>query len=249
MKKLFFTFVMVLLGVGFAMAQSAIEGTYHVRLKSGLSLHGQLLEYVPLEKVVIKASGKVYEYTMDKVEFVKKEESTPMNFSGEFQPESYIKKGYRGFIEGSYSVGVGHVMNRSRWEIATSQGYQFAPWLYAGVGVAYDAYTAKSGYGESGVHTVPVFGDVRVDFLNYWACPFADIRAGYALANEHAGFYMNASVGCRFALSKTSPLALNVGVGYSMQMGDKAWWQWAAFTQKSEYKSMSAVSVKVGFEW
>lgn len=77
---------------------------------------------------------------------------------------------YRGFIDAGYSIGVGDY-EFGRFEVNTSHGYQFNPYLFLGAGVGFHF---MSSYETSGMDIpldvrdektdVPVFANIRCNF-------------------------------------------------------------------------------------
>lgn len=118
-----------------------------------------------------------------------------------------VEKGYRGFVDLGYTVGVGD-FGEGRAEIQTAHGYQFLPYLFTGVGMG------MSYFHEAQAVAVPIFADFRTDIFNNSVTPFIDFKIGYSVADV-TGFYMSPSVGCRFSLKKN--LGLNITIGYTMQ--------------------------------
>lgn len=126
--------------------------------------------------------------------------------------EDGLEQGYRGFVDFSYTLGVGDFgKNHDRVNLMTSHGYQIVPQLFAGVGVGANYYYDDDSW------NLPIFAHFRSDILNNDITPFVDLRVGYSLIDVK-GFYLNPSIGCRFAVSDN--IALNVGVGYTLQKAE-----------------------------
>ena len=128
-----------------------------------------------------------------------------------FEDEEPITQGYRGFVDFSYTLGVGRY-NINRISLMTSHGYQIVPQFYAGAGVGANYYYDRELWG------LPVFAHLRSDILNNEITPYVDLRVGYSLIDVK-GVYINPSVGCRIELSDNN-IGLNVGVGYTMQQAE-----------------------------
>ena len=120
-----------------------------------------------------------------------------------------VSPGYRGFVDFSYSLGVGDFgKNHDRVNLMTSHGYQFVPQFFAGIGIGANYYYDDEAW------NLPIFAHFRSDILANDITPFVDLKVGYSFIDVK-GFYLNPSVGCRFAVSDN--LALNIGVGYTLQ--------------------------------
>lgn len=117
--------------------------------------------------------------------------------------------GYRGFVDAAFTLGVGDA-GTDRVELATVHGYQFNPYLFAGVGVAGHYYLSD---GFSNV-ALPIFADLRGEYNTGKVTPFVDFRIGYSIdINEIKGLYVAPSVGVRVK-------NFNVSIGYSGQSFD-----------------------------
>ncbi|MDR2956497.1 MAG: hypothetical protein LBV43_15600 [Prevotella sp.] len=124
-------------------------------------------------------------------------------------------KGYRGFIEYGYVVGVGPTKN-NKMEFLTSHGFQFNPIFYVGAGTGgYLSMNDKD-------HSLPVFINGRMNLLDEFTTPFIDIKTGYSVA-EGKGFYFNASAGVSF--SKKGGFAINLSATYCAQNVKYYEWQ------------------------
>lgn len=214
-------------------AQNLQEVVY---LKNGSIVRGVIIEQIPDTSIKIRtADGSVFAYKMEEVEKITKEVpqgSGPANFGGRFDHRG-LKSGYRGFIDFGYTVGTGDY-GEGRVEFATSHGYQFNHYLYAGVGAGVHYYH------EADVVEIPIFAHVRSEFLDYFISPFFDFKVGYTVYDA-TGFYMTPSVGCRFAVGGRS--GLSIGFGYTMQR-----------IEYDDYYDSGSVncggfSIKVGFDF
>lgn len=128
---------------------------------------------------------------------------------GDYLPQ----RGYRGFFDVGYSVGVGD-LGEGRIETSTVHGYQFNPYFFAGVGVGF------SYFHDSEVWGLPIFADFRGEYGNFGSgrvAPFIDFRIGYT-PTDISGFYMSPSVGVRYAISPKA--GINLSLGYTMQKCD-----------------------------
>lgn len=116
-------------------------------------------------------------------------------------------RGYRGFVDHSYIRGVGADPNH-RYEFGTSQGFQFNPIFYLGLGVAYDLSLSKKN------DFMPVFLNLHVNFLDEFITPFFDTRIGYSFLGSK-GFYVSGGGGVSF--TRKGKQAFNLGLVYILE--------------------------------
>lgn len=188
-----------------------------VYLKNGSIIRGVIIEQIPNSSLKIQTDdGSIFAYKIGEISKITKEDSSTstrksksigssLSFDGR-GPEL----GYRGFADMGYNFGTGSY-GEGRIELNTVHGYQFMPYLFAGVGAGVHYYF------DSEVVAIPIFADVRADILNNSISPFVEMRLGYS-PYDVQGVYFNPSVGCRFAMSGIK--AINASIGYSMQKGD-----------------------------
>jgi hypothetical protein len=125
--------------------------------------------------------------------------------SHRFNNSSYLTKGWRIFCE----FGVQKAFDRytcSVLDFSFSIGWQLNPYVYFGIGVGEQAYLDHWYYGtydESATLALvlPLYMDLRFDFLDRRITPFLDLRYGYSATddeyNDYSGMYINPSVGVR----------------------------------------------------
>lgn len=115
-------------------------------------------------------------------------------------------RGYRGFFElGTESHHENNLFFNSYkgyLNISTSHGYQFNPHLFIGAGIA--AFNDFA----------PVFVQARTDWKFGIFTPYADMRAGYSIA-EGGGVYICPSIGYRFNWGRK--VGINVSLGITLQ--------------------------------
>lgn len=124
-------------------------------------------------------------------------------------------KGFRMFIDYGYMLGIGKTKN-DRMEFATSLGYQFNPIFYTGIGTGALLSMNKKD------HSLPVFINGRINFLDEYTTPYIDVKSGYSVA-EGKGFYFSGSAGVSF--TKKGKHAFNLGVTYTSQNVKYYEWQ------------------------
>lgn len=167
-------------------------------------------------------------------------------------------KGYRGFAEVGYGIGVGDY-NFGRFSVETSHGYQICHYLYVGGGLGFQ-FSQKATYGDKAMPLdqrdskvdIPVFANIHSQFLKSKVSPFVDLKAG-AYVNNGGGAYINASAGVRIAT--TSRQAVNISVGYGFQQLEFETFdhfnnKWdMSYTRSPRRLDTEAVTIKVGYEF
>ncbi|MDE6783339.1 MAG: hypothetical protein K2J17_06420 [Paramuribaculum sp.] len=123
-----------------------------------------------------------------------------------------VETGYRGFFEYGYLIGVDDQHRSSMNEIITVHGWQMTPRIFLGAGVNLNLYKFKF-YDDKIHYNLPLFADIRYDFLDSSISPFLDFKMGYSVAGVFHGPYYNPSIGCRLALGDSC--GLNFGIGYT----------------------------------
>ena len=247
MKK--FTFLLALAivcaGIRAVSAQSFQEIVY---LKNGSMIRGTIIEQVPNESLKIQtADGSVFVYKMSEVEKITKElinsrsdGYSPRNgyaASLTFKKDGGPQKGYRDFVELGYTIGTG-LFGSDRVEFSTTHGYQFIPYFYAGIG------TGVHYYHDASAVRIPIYADLRVDFMKRPVCPFIDLKIGYTVY-EDRGFYLNPMAGVRFSIGRRN--ALNVGLGYTMQRIEYSYED--LYGIYSDSVNIGGFSIRLGFEF
>ena len=171
-------------------AQKLQETIY---LKNGSVIRGTVIEQIPGESMKIKTrDGSIFVYKVTEIEKITKE------------TRSYDILGYRAFIDTELTAD---------WlSVTTSHGYQFNPYIYAGLGAGI-CY-----WGNEDEIAIPIFANGRFSFINGPVSPFVDLRIGYSISTIEGldgGFYMSPMAGVKFMLGRS--FALNFATGYSLQ--------------------------------
>lgn len=168
-------------------------------------------------------------------------------------------KGYRGFAELGYGIGVGDY-EFGRFSIETSHGYQFNHYFFLGAGMGFQ-FSSK--YETPGMEyaldkrdskvDIPIFANVHLNFLKKRLSPFIDLKGG-AYVNNGGGAYVNASVGLRIAT--TARQAVNIYVGYAFQQLEfETFGRFTNpghnmnYTRDARRLDAEAVTIKVGYEF
>ncbi len=166
--------------------------------------------------------------------------------------------GYRGFADFGYTVGVGDY-EFGRFEVSTTQGYQFNPYFFVGGGVGFHFMQS---YETAGMEialdkrdakvSIPLFADLRGTFSKRKFAPFIDLKAGYFLTNND-GLYGNISVGCRMTVKRKQAVSLSVGYTYEkleFETFDRFMNSTSMnYTRSSRKLDCEGISIKIGYEF
>lgn len=240
MKKLVLFLLLAVCGVS-SMMSRVQEVVY---LKNGSVIRGTIIEQVPNVSLKIQTNdGNIFAYKMSEVAKITKEEtssnrihSSSSSLLSSFELDGRGPEiGYRGFADFGYTVGTGN-LGEGRIELNTVHGYQFMPFLFAGIGTGFHYYY------HSKVFAIPIYADIRGDILNNSISPFVEVRIGYS-PYDAQGLYFNPSVGCRFAMNGIK--ALNASIGYSMQKADYELYGYS----HSKKATIGGFNIRVGLEF
>ena len=166
---------------------------------------------------------------------------------------------YRGYVDAGYSIGIGDYCF-NRFEINTSHGYQINPYIFIGAGFGFHFMPEYETDGSSNIALdirdsevdIPIFADVRINFMKSTFTPFVDVRGGTYVTNN-GGLYVNAAVGCRYAIN--SKQGIYLAVGYAK--GKLEFQEFAGYTSSSSgtyYRKAAdgeteSITIKLGFEF
>ena len=213
-RNLFITGLLFIISVFTLSAQNYQEVVY---LKNGNVIRGTTVEQQPNVLLKIKtADGSIFVYPMNEVEKITKEERTSRRSEKGNRVRSDVK-GYRGLVEVGTIVNFrasGIPIAKGAFSVTTSHGYQFNPHVFLGAGLGLDYHAA------GGRLFVPLFADVRANFLNRDITPFFGVKIGYAVGSKasegvNPGVYFNPTFGMRFILKPD--FVMNVALGYNLQ--------------------------------
>ncbi|MDF9830029.1 hypothetical protein [Parabacteroides sp. PF5-6] len=229
-----------------------------IYLKNGSVIKGSVIEQVPNQSIKVQtADGSIFVYKMEEVEKITKEEVLARYKTR--NPNSYFSKkyditGYRGFIDGGFTKSslVDGIFDI--YELSTSHGYQFSPYLFIGAGAGTQIYRAagvSKHYTEHTHTAIPVFLDIRTNFMKGSIVPFLGVKAGYSFLiskNEtyrETGFHIIPSLGVKFMIS--AKCAANLSLGYLYQVAEFHY-------QDSSYSDgttnwVGGINCKLGFEF
>ena len=198
-----------------------------VTLKNGHIIRGKIVEYKPLESLKIQQSnGTVTQVAWDQIVVIKKEKQQPKSaFTTTFGDDKGPRKGFRAMVDAGYGFFIGDnrysdVISQycDHFELNAAVGYQLYPFLFLGAGAGYHGY--KKDINGKQFTMIPIFGDVRVDFLRSGFTPFVDLRMGYSIGDgpyrcEGEHLFMCPAIGGRIVLHDR--IALNIKFGATFQ--------------------------------
>jgi hypothetical protein len=133
--------------------------------------------------------------------------------------------GYRGFVDLGYIIDLRTYDGYNGFDITTSHGYQFNPYIFLGGGLGMQLYKVSSN--NKYLATIPAFVDFRTNFIKLHKyssnriIPFAGLKIGYTTGvfegeTGTLGSYIVPSLGVKAML--TSSVALNLSIGYTLQL-------------------------------
>lgn len=232
-----------------AMAQGDLQDV--VYLKNGSIIRGIIVEQVPFQSLKIKTmDGSVFFYNLSEVSKITKEEN-PMaaHHIGATSTKWDAKSGYKGFVDFGYTIGTNDASGRL--EILTTHGFQLIPnylFLGAGFGVQYFTDTDDTVLG------IPLFADVRSNFLPGRVSPLFDLKIGYAgLLGDYSfgdgGLYLAPSVGVQVKF--TQRFAMDFLFGYTYQKASTYYLMYSGgYSYTFEEKdNVGGVHLKLGIEF
>ena len=248
MKKALLTLTLMLVASVTTLAQTTKDVVY---LKDGNVIRGQLVEIIPDKQVKIKtADGSLFVYNTNDVARIENGEIAKKEKKSEDEPTfngRKIARGFKGFVEGSFSASLDG-SSYHREGLSVSLGSQILPQLFVGGGIGFEYF------GKPNTVTVPIYLDIRTNFINGPISPFIGTKFGYAFGRDIQGFYFNPMLGCRFGL--TNKLALHAAIGYALlydvYLSETYYYvprNDYAYTAELEGKPTSAIKIQFGFEF
>lgn len=236
MKKILLVLVSFFYFMSFTYAQGDLQEV--VYLKNGSIIRGIIIEQQPNKLIKIQTNdGNVFVYNIDEVDKITKEPYYNRNHKKNNSNFQYKEtNGYKGFLELGYTFGTGDY-GEDELEINGTYGYQFNPYFFLGAG------TGVHFYFDSSKVALPIYADLRANFIKSSITPFVGIKIGYS-PFDLQGFYLNPNAGVRFALDSKALKALNVSMGYSMQKVDIDWGYYGISRE-----TVGGVNLKVGIEF
>lgn len=231
---------------GVAAAQNNYEDV--VYLKNGSIIHGIIIEQIPNESIKIQTKDKnVFVFKMDEVMKITKEEIQRTNIreprevhyreDDSVTSENIKKEGFTNITEFNFGMNTQGMysspsaqMTQAEEDLAdlrrglsfgvqTINGYQFNPYLSTGIGIGFQTHTK--------IALVPIFLELRGNFIAKRTTPFVGMSAGYAytmretfgfthIGTDHkGGLMLTPSAGIKFFVKPK--MALNLSLAYRYQ--------------------------------
>lgn len=208
-----------------------------VYLNNGSIIRGVIIEQIPNKSLKIQtADGSVFVYEISDVLKITKERPVASSYTDK-KNSNFSRRGYRAFVDVGGAIGVGDYGD-AVFSISTSHGFQPNPYIFIGAGIGIDYHF------DWEAAFLPIFADVRVYPLDTPITPFFGVKVGYSPV-DGKGFYFNPAVGASFGIAKK--FAMNVSVGYNMQMAKIEYW--SPYYTYEENENIGGVSLKLGFEF
>jgi hypothetical protein len=190
-----------------ALAQSNMIDV--VYLKNGSIIRGMITEQVPNQSIKIQTKdNNVFFFKLEEVDKITKE------------PEQGVFK-QKGFVniteyiicigQGKFSNGINTTENDAISSgLRTVNGYQFNPFISAGIGLGIDIY--------KDFEMIPITFDFRISPISGRATPILTLNGGYSIGTNDfrgSGYIFNPSLGMKVFVSKK--LACYLSIGYKWQ--------------------------------
>jgi len=190
-----------------------------VYLKNGSIIRGMIVEQIPNKTLKIKTADRnlfVFEY--DQIEKITKEE-VPQEIVTKQDTE--IKEKYVGKQNGFEStidllMGIQLEWAEPVLGMHAIVGYRFIPQFYLGGGLGVEIYTDGN--------MLPIFLNVRTDFVDARVTPFFAANIGYAFGwvngydgSDWGGVFLEPGIGVRFNISEQ--FGLNLSSSLKFQRG------------------------------
>lgn len=239
MKKLFLLAVMAMFVATAVQAQD--PETVTLKLKSGVSVTGKIIEESGDSMKIQTAEGDIFIYRINEISRIDGRDS----FVAEKEPKKSLSrstgngygdfKGYRSIIEFSGSAGTGSGWGCSRLSLSYVGGYNLGSYFYGGLGLGVAITDLCC---EQSID-LPVYIHLRSAFLKgRRVSPYISMNIGYNIALSggdsdwgyysdyyyyeegsvgYSGFYMEPTIGVEFRLKKKS--ALMVGLTFPIITG------------------------------
>lgn len=178
---------------------------------------------------------------------------------------------YKGFLDASYTKGIGP-RQADFVEVTTTQGFQFVPWFYMGVGLgvqtimtnrndSYDPWQYPGDWDSSRGRSrtgwmLPLYSDFRFNIGSSTDTSFfIDLRVGASFLlsddyleigdgflNSNQAFYFKPTLGMRIPLNDSGSQAVNIGLSYQLMTQDYWYRSYSDVT-------LSSFGATIGFEW
>lgn len=165
------------------------------------------------------------------------------------------ENGFGAQVELGYGFGIGD-NNLNVFQISAMPGFHFNPYVFAGIGVGFNAY----GIGGGNISAFPLFAHATVNLMPHKTfTPFIAMKVGYGIGNKSAsasiedhnikasikpGFYIAPSIGVKYRLNESN--AISLGLIYDV-MTIRA--SLSGIVNASESSNNNAIAIRLGWEF
>lgn len=191
---------------------------------------------------------------------------------GLLQPALSGGLNYKGYVDGSYVVGMGN-RRADFLELTTTQGFRYSSWFFMGVGAGVQVMFSDSNHPERPswpadgfdpdrgttrtACMIPLYTDFRFNIGGDQkdVTFFIDLRVGgsFLIGNDYIEigdgyltnsgcFYLKPAMGLRIPLNESGKQAINVGVSYQFLTSNY-------YRSYASNCSLNALGVTIGFDW
>ena len=143
-------------------------------------------------------SASAIEQVTEKPSETVMEEDTSVNRFKEYSP----KNGFKGMVEGGYTIGTGE-SDIFRLSLLATVGWQFNPYFFVGIGSGENYFT------DSHQYSIPIYTDIRLNNKSL----FVDVKTGFSISDIE-GFYCSPSFGCRVGTKNNTAFTFSLGFEY-----------------------------------
>ena len=223
-----------------------------VYLKNGSVIRGMIIEQIPNQTLKIKTADRnIFVFEFAEIEKITKEEIPQEVLQQDLEPEApeeeYIVKEH-GF-ESSIDMFLGMELGWTRPVLGmhVTAGYRIIPQLFLGAGTGMELYTNGN--------MLPVFFNVRTDFVKARVTPFFSVNIGYAFGwvnnaegGDWGGLFLEPGIGFRFNISKS--FGLNLSSSYKFQKAyHNDYYDWQHYSGVRTPITYRLFTFKVGFSF
>ncbi len=165
---------------------------------------------------------------------------------GSENPYRQSRRGYRIIVDGGTYFDIHKASDQPQedvlrirkerdsglFEMRFSNGFQFNNYFYLGGGIAVDYFSNDK------LWSAPIFGHVRINFLNGKISPFADGKVGFAFTREcSTGIYLDGIIGLHIGLTPST--AFNIGLNAKL----------SGLDLPNQSRSYGNIGLTVGYEF
>lgn len=161
----------------------------------------------------------------------------------EFRERHMAYKGFANFgLGSSFYDG----SNSTSFVLTTSHGVQVNPYIFAGAGIGVNLSSSSETSGATVV--APIFGQVRLNFLNRQISPFFDLKGGGTVGDLKGG-YLEPSIGVSMPVA--NKFAIDFSFAYTMYTHKEKYTEWYGyyFANYSNTEILHNIGFKFGFEF